>query len=109
MATNFVQPGNNLSIPAPVGVTSGNPVIAGAVVGIALNTALAGETVDVATVGVWRMPKVAADAVALGAVVYWNPTTKLATITATGATKLGVAVTAAAAGDAQVNVRLSGF
>ena len=72
--------------------------------GIALNTALAGETVDVATVGVWRLPKVAATAFAVGDVVYWN-----GTLAASGGTKLGVAVTAAAAGDAQVNVRLSGF
>lgn len=104
MATNFVQPGNNLSIPAPVGVTSGTPVITGAIVGIALNTALAGETVDVATVGVWRLPKVAATAFAAGDLVYWN-----GTLAASAGTKLGVCVTAAAAGESAVNVRLSGF
>lgn len=106
---NHVQPGNILTIPAPAAVASGGVVIAGSIIGIAAETVAAGEMVDVDVVGVFALPKVAADAVTLGAPIYWNATTKLATVTASGNTKLGVATEAAAASTGAVRVRLSGF
>ncbi len=109
MATNFIQRGDNLTIPAPATVTSGAPVIAGEIVGIALGDAASGASVDVATSGVFEIAKVAADDMALGDVIYWDDSTELATITATDNTKLGVAVTAAGTGTGAVKVRLSGF
>ena len=109
MATNFIQRGDNLTIPAPATVTSGAPVIAGEIVGIALGDAASGAAVDVATLGVFEIAKVAADDMSLGDVIYWNDSAELATITATDNTKLGVAVAAAGAGTGAVNVRLSGF
>lgn len=109
MAKNFIQVGDTLTIPAPAAVASGGVVAAGSIIGVAQGDAALGSSVDVATSGVWSLPKVAADAVTLGAVVYWNATSKLATITASGNTKLGVAVEAAAASTGTVKVRLSGF
>lgn len=109
MAKNFIQPGDTISIPAPTAVQSGQPVIAGDIRGIAQGDATSGSQVDVATSGVWTLPKVAADAFTLGAPVYWNSTSKLATATASGNTKLGVAVEAAAASTGTVKLRLSGF
>ncbi|RWR12044.1 DUF2190 family protein [Paenirhodobacter populi] len=108
MATNFVQPGHNLTIPAPAAVLSGEPVTAGEIVGIALGDAAIGSPVDVATEGVWELPKVA-DAIILGEIVFWDATAKLATATATDNIKLGVAVADAAASTATVTIRLSGF
>lgn len=109
MATNFIQRGDNLTIPAPATVTSGAPVIAGEIVGVALGDATSGATVDVATCGVFELSKVAADDMALGDVIYWDDSAELATITATDNTKLGVAVAAAGTDTGAVNVRLSGF
>lgn len=109
MATNFIQRGDNLTIPAPATVTSGAPVIAGEIVGIALGDAASGASVDVATSGVFEIPKVAADDMALGDVIYWDDSAELATTTATDNTKLGVAVAAAGTGTGAVKVRLSGF
>lgn len=109
MAKNFVQPGDTITIPAPAAVLSGFPVIAGDIKGIAQGDAAAGAPVDVATSGVWELPKVAANAFALGGKVYWNATDGLATSTASGNTLLGVVVEAAAAGTATVKLRLSGF
>lgn len=106
---NFVQRGDTITIPAPAAVASGFPVIAGAIVGIASGDAASGAPVDVATVGVFDLPKVSANTFALGAAVYWDATAELATSTATSNTKLGVAVAAAAASTATVTVRLSGF
>ncbi|SEN58216.1 Predicted phage recombinase, RecA/RadA family [Gemmobacter aquatilis] len=106
---NYIQKGDTLTIPAPAAVASGFPVIAGAIVGIASGGAASGAPVDVATVGVFELPKVAADNFVVGAAVYWDVTAELATSTATDNTKLGVAVATAAASTASVNVRLSGF
>lgn len=107
MARNFIQVGDTLTIPAPSAVLSGGVVIAGSIVGIAQGDAAQAAPVDVTTSGVWELPKVAANALALGAPVYWNG--ELATSTASGNTKLGVAVEAAPADSASVKVRLSGF
>ncbi|MFE3838754.1 DUF2190 family protein [Pseudogemmobacter sonorensis] len=120
---NYIQKGDTLTIPAPAAVESGFPVIAGAIVGIASGDAASGAPVDVATVGVFELPKVAANTFAVGAAVYWDDEAELATSTATDNTKLsvavaaaatdntklGVAVAAAAASTATVAVRLSGF
>ena len=109
MATNYIQPGNILTIPAPAAVLSGGVVIAGDIKGIAQGDAITGAPVDVATRGVWELPKVAANSFALGAKVYWNATDALATTAASGNTLLGVAVETAPADAATVKVRLSGF
>lgn len=109
MATNFIQNGNTLTIPAPATVAGGFPVIAGAIVGIALGDAVMGAPVDVTTGGVFELPKVAIDDVALGDIIYWDDVTELATLTATNNTKLGVAVAAAGASTGTVKVRMSGF
>lgn len=109
MAKNYIQRGDTLTIPAPAAVLSGGVVIAGDIKGIAQGDAAAGVPVDVATRGVWELPKVAANAFTLGGKVYWNATDGLATSTASGNTLLGVAVEAAPADTAAVKVRLSGF
>lgn len=109
MAKNFIQPGDTVTIPAPAAVTSGGVVIAGAIIGVAQGDAASGASVDVKTSGVWELPKVGADIATLGVAIYWNSTSKLATVTASGNTKIGVAVEAAAASTGTVKVRLSGF
>lgn len=106
---NFIQAGSNLTIPAPAIVASGGVVVAGSIIGIAAGSATVGQSVDVVVTGVFRLPKVAADAITLGALVHWDAAAELATTTATGNTKIGVAVEAAAASTATVAVRLSGF
>lgn len=109
MAKNWIQPGDTITIPAPAAVASGEPVIAGDIIGIAAGAAASGQPVDVNTSGVWDLSKVSANAFALGAKVYWDATAKLATSTASGNTLIGVAVAAAGASTAAVRVRLSGF
>jgi predicted RecA/RadA family phage recombinase len=106
---NFVQAGSNLTIPAPAAVASGGVVIAGAIIGIASNAAASGADVDVVTTGVFELPKVGADAFTLGAAVYYIAASGLVTTTASGNTKIGVAVAAAGSGVATVKVRLAAF
>lgn len=106
MASNYVQPGDTLTIPAPADVVSGGVVIAGEIIGIAQGDALTGAPVDVALSDVWELAKVGANNFTLGASVYWDDTANLATTTASGNTKIGVAVATGGASTATVKVRL---
>lgn len=105
---NYVQKGENLTLAAPYAVTSGVGVKTGLIFGVAAGDAESGAAVDLVTVGVFDMPKVAANVFTEGSVVYWDDTAKVVTSTASGNTKIGVAVTAAANPSASVNVRLNG-
>jgi predicted RecA/RadA family phage recombinase len=106
MATNFVQAGSQITIPAPDLVSSGAVVIAGSIVGVALGGAASGQPVDVAVTGIWELPKVGAQTLSLGEPVYWDSTAELVTETATDNTRLGTVAKAAGNGVATVAVRL---
>lgn len=103
---NFVQPGRTLTIPAPGNVDSGGVVIAGLLKGVANGDALAGQPVDIAVEGVFDLPKVGANAFAIGDAVFFDTTAKLATSDDEGNVSIGYAVAAAGAGAASVRVRL---
>ena len=105
---NFVQPGDTLTLTAPAEIVSGGVVIVGSIIGVANGNAANGAPVDVDTVGVFTLPKVAALAIAAGDVIYWDPAAKLVNKTASGNTKLGVATAAVANPSASVTVRLNG-
>lgn len=73
MATNYIQPGDVLTLPAPSGgVVSGGGYKIGVMFGVAMATAA--ETVDVAfaRTGVFELPKVSAQAWTAGAAIYWD-------------------------------------
>jgi predicted RecA/RadA family phage recombinase len=107
---NYVKPGNTLSIPAVDPAASGDVVQIGDLIGIAASDVAIGDTLDLTVVGVFEIPKVGADAIAVGDPVFWDATVKLVTTDDdTGAnTKLGVAVTSAPNPSGSVNVRLNG-
>lgn len=105
---NYVQRGDALTIPAPTGgVSSGDAVLARALFGVAAANADAGEDVAVSVEGVFELPKKAADAVTVGAVLYWDATPGELTVTATDNARVGYAAVAAGAGTATVAVKLT--
>ena len=104
---NFIQPGENLTIPAPYDVGPGDVVAVGGSVGISVGTALSGEPADVCTIGVYSLAKVSALTINVGDLLYFDSATKLVNKTASGNTKLGHAVTAAANPSATVAVKLA--
>ena len=106
---NFLQPGVNLTLPAAADIKSGEVFILGAITGIAAGDALEDEMVDVVTSGVFSVDKVGADSFSVGDGVFYDATTKLATSTASGNTKIGTAVKVAVSGSASVEVRLVAF
>lgn len=105
---NFVQNGDNLTLPAPADTVSGAGVLVGSIFGVAAISALSGTNIDLVTKGVFSMPKVSALAIQIGDKVYWDNTAKLVNKTASGNTLIGVAVSAAANPSGFVDVRLNG-
>ena len=108
MAANFVQPGETLTLPALATVASGAGVLIGAIFGIAQRDAASVALVDITTQGVWEMSKVSALAIAIGDVVYFDNATGLVNKTASGNTRIGVAVSASPNPSGTVTVRLNG-
>lgn len=57
---NYIQEGRMITVAAPIGgVASGDGVVIGALFGVATKTAASGETVTLATDGVFDLPKLA--------------------------------------------------
>jgi predicted RecA/RadA family phage recombinase len=106
---NFIQTGAMISVPAPAGgVASGQGMIVGGLFGIAATTAQEGTSLEIATTGVYDLPKAPATVFALGDRVAWDDTAKVIAPPATGLYPVGVAITAAGNGTVIVRVRLDG-
>ncbi|MBF0629336.1 MAG: DUF2190 family protein [Magnetococcales bacterium] len=104
---NWIQPGDIVTVAAPVAVNSGDGLLVGTLFGVAVSTAAVGATVEISTTGVVDLPK-AAVAITLGAKLYWDNTAKNVTTTVGTNTLIGCAIIAAAIGDATARVRLNG-
>jgi predicted RecA/RadA family phage recombinase len=105
---NYVQPGENITLTAEAAANSGDGVKVGTLFGIASGDAEIGDPLVLVTEGVFEMPKVATDDIAIGAAVYWRSGDGLVTTTATSNTKVGVAIMAAGNPSSAVRVRLNG-
>lgn len=106
---NFIQNGIMISVTAPAGgVTSGQGVIAGNIFGIAAKTAAEGESVEIATTGVYDLPKAPSAVIAFGARVSWDDTGKQIVLPDTSMYPVGTAVLAAGNGVTILRVRLDG-
>jgi predicted RecA/RadA family phage recombinase len=104
---NFVQPGKVITAVAPTGgVVSGGFVKIGAIFGIATTTAAEGTPFELQTGEVHELPKTSAEAWAFGDVIYAT-SANIMTTTASGNTKVGVAVAVAANPSGSGLVRLN--
>lgn len=107
MAKNKIQEGAVLSITAPAAYVSGQLVLIGALVGVALHSCAQGADVSIDTEGVYELPKKdAADDIALGAPVFATATGQIDKESTAGNVLAGYAVAAAGAGTTTVLVRL---
>jgi predicted RecA/RadA family phage recombinase len=105
---NLIRDGRVLELAAPHAVASGGGMKIGAIFGVAVVGAAQGVTVEVATAGVHNLPKVAAQAWAVGEAVFWDDNLKLCTATAAGNMRIGTAAAAAGRWSAKGCVRLDG-
>jgi predicted RecA/RadA family phage recombinase len=107
MAKNYQGEGDVLDFTAgATPVVSGAAVLMGARLGIALADIPALETGSVAVTGVWSVQK-AAGAVAQGALVYWDQAAEQLTTVDEGNTLAGFAAAPAAAGAADVRIKIN--
>jgi predicted RecA/RadA family phage recombinase len=106
---NHIQEGRMITVAAPAGgVNSGDGVVVGVLFGVASKTAAAGETVTIAIIGVFDLPKLASAVIAAGDPVAWDDTAKQVNVPGTGRYPIGTAIEAAGNGATIVRVRLDG-
>ena len=105
---NYIQTGDNLTLPAPYDVDSGDGALIGSIFGVAAGDALSGADADLVTRGVFELPKTSALAISIGDQLWWHDDTKVVNKTSASGTLIGVAVSAAVNPSASVQVRLNG-
>jgi len=105
----FIQDGNIITVTAAANIASGDGVLVGNIFGISVMVAVAGDEVEIATVGVYELPKLSTAVIAQGDRVAWNSSTGKVVVPATGMFTLGVATLAAGNGTATIKVRLDGI
>ena len=104
---NFIQPGKNLTVTAPAALTSGDPVMIGGVLfGVAAKTVASGAAVEIATEGVYSLPKDTALAISIGDRLFWDSGNSWLDKTAAAQVCVGIAVSAQASADTTVRVKL---
>ena len=86
-------------------VAAGDVVVQGSMVGVANRDITANELGALTVDGVFDFTK-GSDTITAGAKVYWDDTNNVATTTSTSNTYIGMAVAAAASGDATVRVKM---
>lgn len=76
MATNFIRDGATIRHTETPAVSSGEGVIIGAMLGVAINDIAANTEGEYSVMGVYEMPKLTANVMAVGDVVNWNDSNK---------------------------------
>ena len=105
----FIQDGNIITVTAATNIASGGGVLIGSIFGIAAADAVTGDEVEIATKGVYELPKLSTAVIAQGDRVAWNSSTGKIVAPATGMAPIGVATEAAGNGTATIKVRLDGI
>jgi predicted RecA/RadA family phage recombinase len=106
---NYIQPGDQITLPAPAAVVAGALVVSGVLVGVANHDAASGATVTISTEGVFSLAKTSAQAWTIGQALYVIPATGLVTTAnTTGNILIGTAAAVAVNPSATGIVRLNG-
>ena len=107
MATNFVQPGDSVTVVAAANAVSGAIVVQGQMFGVAAYDALTGEQIVLTMGGVWDFAKAnaASTSMAAGANAFWDNTNSIISVS-TG-TRVGMVMAAVGNNATTVRVRLN--
>jgi predicted RecA/RadA family phage recombinase len=95
----LVDLGKSIQITAAAAIVSGQPVLVGSIVGIAVTSYNIGDTATIWLCGKHNLPK-AAEAWTAGAQIYWDNVNSVFTVVAAGNTSAGYAGAAQLLGDA---------
>lgn len=105
----YIQNGHVITVPTPAGgIASGDGLIVGSVFGIAAYSAAEGDPLELATTGIYKLPKATAAVLTVGARVAWDNTAKQVNAPGAGRFPIGIATEAAGNGVTSVAVRLDG-
>lgn len=103
---NFIQKGMTLTLLAAAAIQSGEAMLVGKIFGVAMANVAAGATGEFETEGVFELPALSTDVAAQGAILYWDAANKRLTTTASGNTRVGVAIAAKANGAATAMLKI---
>ncbi|MGY6634222.1 MAG: DUF2190 family protein [Alkalilacustris sp.] len=106
----YIQNGHVITVPTPAGgIASGEGLIVGSIFGIAAYSAAEGDPLELATTGVYKLPKASAAVLTVGARVAWDNTARQVHTPGAGRFPIGIAAEAAGNGIPSVAVRLDGI
>lgn len=107
MATNYIQPGEVLTLTPAAAVASGVGYLFGAALfGIALKDVVISTPGEFMVEGVFSIAKTSALAISVGDRLFWDATNKVVNKTSTAQQCVGIAVEAAANPSATVKMKL---
>lgn len=109
MTTKYVYDGRVIDYTAGSAISSGDVVVLGEVVSVALGDIANGDTGSVAVEGVFELDCLGTDVVAIGDVLYWDDTNNRLTKTASTHKCAGFAAGASANGVTTCRVKINGF
>ena len=105
----YIQNGHVITVATPAGgIASGDGLIVGSIFGIAAYSAAEGDPLELATTGIYKLPKATAAVLTVGARVAWDNTAKQVNAPGAGRFPIGIAAEAAGNGITSVAVRLDG-
>ena len=111
MAKNFIQDGLTIEFTAAANMASGDVVVSGALIGVALDTVASGEVGVASIEGVYELPKTAGSALTQGQVIDFDVNAGEITAIGTPATGdlvgCGVVFEDAASADTTVLVKIN--
>lgn len=105
---NYIQTGENITITAAAAGTSGSGLLLGKLFGVLMSDVEPAEEVELKLVGAFELPKIEAQAWAVGAAIYWDDTEMKCTTTVGSNVKIGHAIEVAVNPSTSGVVRLSG-
>ncbi len=105
---NSLYSGNNVTLPAPYTLTSGQVAQVGSIIGVAQGAAAISADVVLVRQGVFTLTKTAAQAWTLGQTLYWDNAARAVTTTVASNKIIGAAFAAALAADTAGQVLLDG-
>ena len=107
MTTKYVMSGDVIDYVAGSAVTSGQVLLIGGRVGVALAAIASGATGAVRMLGIFTIAKLSSDVVTVGAALYWDNTNSRMTLTSAGNTLAGLATAAAGNGVTTVEISIN--
>lgn len=107
MTTKYVMSGEVIDYVAGSAITSGQVLLIGVRIGVALAPIASGATGAVRVKGIFTIAKLSTDVVAQGAALYWDNTNSRLTTTASGNTLAGYASAAAGNGVTTVEININ--